>query len=197
MIFRNEFLRMIQSGRVKVAFRQWKRLSICEGKTLRTKIGVIRFKKVQEIEVSRISNKDAKLAGYTSLNDLMDDLSGVGSVYKISFELIGPDPRVELRSKTKFSAVEADQIIRQLRKMDTRGRVKWWIVPVLEQINSKQKNSSQISNELGLEQANLKLKIRKLKDLGLTMSFNAGYGISPRGRKVLRLYKTFLSKFEL
>jgi len=45
-----------------------------------------------------------------------------------------------------------------------------------------------LAAELNLERAPFKLNVRKLKNLGLTMSLETGYRISPRGEALLRAH---------
>jgi biotin operon repressor len=45
--------------------------------------------------------------------------------------------------------------------------------------------SSTLAEQLGRDRAELKVDIRKLKRLGLTISLERGYRISPRGQAVL------------
>jgi DNA-binding Lrp family transcriptional regulator len=46
--------------------------------------------------------------------------------------------------------------------------------------------STELSERIGLERAEFKNRVRKLKALGLTLSLDVGYRLSPRGEAVLR-----------
>ncbi len=46
--------------------------------------------------------------------------------------------------------------------------------------------STELAAELGRERAPFKLDVRKLKALGLTISLERGYRLSPRGEAYLR-----------
>jgi hypothetical protein len=47
--------------------------------------------------------------------------------------------------------------------------------------------STDLATKLSRERMWLKLNIRKLKNMGLTISHDVGYEISPLGREVLKL----------
>jgi len=42
-----------------------------------------------------------------------------------------------------------------------------------------------LAEEMGLETQPFKANVRKLKNLGLTLSFNPGYDLAPRGKAYL------------
>ena len=187
MIFRKEFLKKVKDGEVTIAFRQWKKLSISEGGKLKTS-GVILFKRIKVVTANQITKADAKKAGFLDIESLFKDLSGEGTIYKISFVLFGPDPRIKLRETTVLGLTEKQTLLKKLKSLDNRGSIKNWIKPVLNHLKKYPGSPSKtISNDLGLDQAQLKLNIRKLKNLGLTISLGTGYKISPRGQSILKL----------
>lgn len=49
--------------------------------------------------------------------------------------------------------------------------------------------AGELASLLGFEKEELKLKVRKLKELGLTESLQPGYRLSPRGRKALEMLR--------
>lgn len=182
MIFRKEFLAKIKKGEVTQAFRQWKKLSIKEGGTLKTSVGVLSFKSIKAISPDRITSLDAKKAGFENLEALKNDLSGEGTIYRITFSLIGPDPRLKLREKKALSKFEIEELKKKLNIS--------WVLPVMDFLESHPGEPSIVmAEELGLDQMKLKLNVRKLKNLGLTISLGTGYKLSPRGKIVLRLLR--------
>jgi DNA-binding IclR family transcriptional regulator len=46
--------------------------------------------------------------------------------------------------------------------------------------------AAELAGSLGRDRASFKADVRKLKELGLTESLEAGYRLSPRGRALLR-----------
>lgn len=187
MIFRKEFLEKIELKQVTIAFRQWKKLSISEGGTLKTPVGVIVFKKIKTVKESQITQSDVKNAGFLDLKSLLQDLSGDGSIYKIEFSLSGPDPRIELREATVLNQSEKERLLKKLHGLDSRGSMQGWVGPVLNFLMSNPGSPSrEMAHELGFDQMKLKLNVRKLKNLGLTISLGTGYELSPRGKVVLK-----------
>lgn len=188
MIFRKEFLKKIETGEVTLAFRQWKKLSISEGRTLKTPVGLILYKKIKAIKSKDIKKSDVEKSGFSELADLIRDLSGEGTIYRIEFVLHGPDPRIELRESTKLQAFEKEILLKKLSALDNSGAIKDWVTSVLNYIKLNPGHpSKEIAKELGHDQTKLKLNIRKLKNLGLTISLGTGYKLSPLGRVVLKL----------
>lgn len=47
-------------------------------------------------------------------------------------------------------------------------------------------SASTLAPDAGLETKPFKANVRKLKELGLTISHDVGYSLSPRGRALLR-----------
>lgn len=193
MIFRKEFLQKIKKGEVKIAYRRWIKLSVREGGTLKTSIGVIKFGKINVIDEKKLGEKEARLAGYDYLKDLMKDLSfrPEGKVYLIRFKLIGEDSRLKLRENIKLNSEEIEAVKEKLARLDKASRRGPWTKSVL-QILSKRPGvgSKLLALDLGIEDhLKLKLNVRKLKNLGLTISLGTGYKLSPRGELILKRLK--------
>jgi hypothetical protein len=71
----------------------------------------------------------------------------------------------------------------------TIDRMGSWAWPTLELIGGKPGvRAADLATELGMELAPFKLNVRKLKNLGLTMSLETGYRISPRGEALWRAH---------
>jgi hypothetical protein len=64
MIFRQKFLDGIRDGTVTLAFRRWRRPSVRAGGTLLTAVGQLEIVSVGEVAMTRISDADARRAGY-------------------------------------------------------------------------------------------------------------------------------------
>ena len=76
--------------------------------------------------------------------------------------------------------------MKRLSRMDARSGDGPWTARVLTAIQSHPKLvSNDLAAKLGVERNWLKPYIRKLKNLGLTISHERGYTLSPRGRRVL------------
>jgi biotin operon repressor len=78
----------------------------------------------------------------------------------------------------------------QLNKLDQFGKVGAWTTRVMFTIEKNPEvRAVYLAEELGLEKSWLKLNIRKLKNLGLTISHETGYSLSPLGQTFLNEQK--------
>lgn len=191
MLLNAKHLEGIASGKIKLAFRRWKKPTVKTGGRLRTRIGVLVIKAVDRISEKEISERDAKLAGFKSKAELLQDLgSRDGFLYRIRLSLAGPDERIALRTKRELSNVEWDELKKKLDRLDAHGIHGPWVAQFLSVVSlNPGVLSTTLASSLGLERKWFKEHMRKLKELGLTESLGIGYRISPRGETVLkRLY---------
>ena len=175
MRFRPRDLARIASGEVTLAFRRWEKPRVLVGSKLRTKIGVLEVTAVDK--VTRVTNRDAKAAGYESGQSVLDSFpKRTGDFYRIALHLAGPDPRVTLRELPPDDAVFA--------KLERMGE---WTYEYLQAIaDHPGKRAPDLAESFGRETAPFKRDVRKLKELGLTISLEIGYRLSPRGEAVLK-----------
>src|SRR5688500_3791361 len=75
MLFRLDILEGIRAGKVTVAFRRWKRPTVREGGTLRTRAGVLAFDRVRKTSARAITDSDARRAGYASRAVLLAEIA--------------------------------------------------------------------------------------------------------------------------
>jgi len=111
MLFRQRFLDGIRDGTVTLAFRRWRRPSVRSGGTLLTAAGQLSITSVDEVALTRISEADARRAGYTSREALLAELRArdEGKVYRIELGALRVDPRVALRQSASLSDTECDR----------------------------------------------------------------------------------------
>lgn len=186
----------IRDGRVTVQFRRWDTPRVKVGSTQMTSAGIIRFTRVAKVgDLERISDRAARDAGMKDAVTLRRALTrerrpserggkGGDTVYRINVEWVGEDPRIELRGKVP-DAAELAEIHRRLQRMEARRAVPW-VRDILAWIAD---NPRVVSTELaalrGVELLPMKADIRRLKTLGLTISHDVGYELSPRGAAYL------------
>lgn len=185
MLFKAAILEGIGAGRVDRAFRCWKAPTVKAGGTLRTAVGVLAIDRVSEIDLSEITEDEARRAGFAAREDAVRSLGGGtgGTLYRIEFHLAGPDPRDLLRASSALSPSELEAALDRLDHLDRRGA---WTRRVLALIGEKEgRTAAEIAEALALEKAALKRRVRLLKEMGLTESLQSGYRLSPRGRRLL------------
>jgi len=179
----------IHDGSITLAFRRWRRCQVVAGHHYRTGIGIVLAETVDVVTPADITPADARDAGFDSPRALIEDLRGDPALplYRIRLRpLDAPDPRVELAASATLTDSEAAAIAARLARMDRTSKRGPWTIQVLTTIASQPGVSSAIiAPELHWERADFKLHVRRLKELGLTISLDVGYRISPRGAAYL------------
>ena len=179
MLFRASDLDGIADGRITLQFRRWDKPRVKPGGSQRTRIGVVAFDAVKK--VTRVSDRDARRAGYASAEALDAAWSGRdGDLYRIELHLAGPDPRIALR--------ESEPAPEELQAIHARlARMGDWTYDYLRTIAERPGvRAPDLAASYGRETQPFKLDVRKLKELGLTESLPVGYRLSPRGEAVMR-----------
>ena len=189
MLFRQRFLDGIRDGTITLAFRRWRRPSVRSGGTLLTAAGQLSITSVDEVAMTRISDTEARRAGYTTREELLAELQrrDEGKVYRIELGALRVDPRVALRQSASLSETACDEIARRLLRLDERSPHGPWTRQTLDLIRSRPAvRAGDLCRLIGLELQPFKLNVRKLKALGLTESLEVGYRLSPRGAAFLQ-----------
>jgi hypothetical protein len=187
MLLKSHELARIRDGEVTLAFRRWRRPSVRTGGTLLTAIGQLEIARVSIVAESDLTREDARRAGYDSLTDLLRVLNErqEGAIYRIELGGIRPDPRVTLRASLPDEA-ELAAIQKKLDGLDARSPTGPWTRRVLQLLaDHSGVRAATLARRLGLEKLDFKARVRKLKTLGLTVSLETGYRLSPRGESVL------------
>ena len=187
MLLKLKTLEKIVSGDVTVVFRRWLRPTVKNGTKMYSSKGLLLIKKITKISLAQISEKDAKLAGHESRETLLKELRArsSGDYFRIDLSYRGADSRVELGRKTAFTKKEKENLLGKIAALEKRSGA--WVKIYLQCIRKNPGVRAQdIAAEFGEEALRLKAKVRKLKNLGLTISLDTGYEISPRGKEVLK-----------
>lgn len=185
MIFKVHQLNGIKSGSISLAFRRWEKPNVKKGSTMKTAVGVIIVHDVESISDERITQRDAVKAGYGDVATLLRDLAkGKGDIYKVTVGYLSEDPRLELRETINISESEFQNIKVKLERLDkTRGP---WTLKFLKLIKKyPERRAGDLAEMVQMDKLDFKLNVRKLKNLGLTVSHEIGYSISPLGSIVM------------
>lgn len=187
MMFTNAIARQIANGQVSVVYRRWAVARVTVGSLLHTTAGTVRIEAVDHTEIASLTEADAAAAGESTLDQLMHTFKGASSdpVFRVAVSYEGPDPRDKLSMTTVFSVEEHLQIGSRLERLDRRAAQPWTHQVLRTIANNPGRRARSLAEDLGFDPPALKLHIRKLKNLGLTLSLDTGYEISPRGRSYL------------
>jgi len=69
MLLKLDLLNDIKAGKVDLVFRRWNRPSVKAGGTLKTKVGLLAIKAVDDMEPSDVTEADAQRAGFKDIAD--------------------------------------------------------------------------------------------------------------------------------
>lgn len=189
MQFETKYRKGIAEGSVTLTFRRWKRPQAKAGNTYRTAAGRLVVDSVDVVEPAVITDEEALLAGYRSADDLRLDLRGDSSLpaYRVAFHPApDPDPRDELAAGSTLGASDQAAIARRLQRLDGASSSGPWTAVTLQLIAANPAvRAGDLAPRMNQELLAFKLNVRKLKDLGLTISLGAGYPLSPRGEAFL------------
>lgn len=178
----------VADGSVTLAFRRWTRPDVKAGSQFRTVAGVVRVEAVSVVDPAAISDDDARAAGWDGADRLRRQLDKVeaGETYRVRLSWAGPDPRVALRENAELSDDDVRDLDVRLERLDRASSHGAWTMATLALIGRRPHvRAPDLAAEMGRERDPFKIDVRKLKNLGLTQSFDVGYDLSPRGRAYL------------
>ena len=151
---------------------------------------MVEVETAEVVDPSSVDANQANEAGYGSVGDLLADLRGDPAmpVYRIRLRRVdAPDPRDELARSAALTEADVAAITAKLARMDRSSSRGPWTDAALALIADRPGVVSTVLAEtLGWDRQDFKLHVRRLKELGLTLSLNVGYRLSPRGESYLK-----------
>jgi len=177
----------LADGRITVTFRAWKRPQAKVGGRFHKGDLWFEVDTVTVVPVSSITRADARRAGEKDVAGVLKRLrhpDPATEVFRVSFHRIDPaGPPVE---EADLTADDVAELTRRLDRLDGASAAGAWTRPTLALIGTHPGVvSTTLAEILGRERFALKTDVRKLKRLGLTLSLEVGYELSPRGRAFL------------
>ena len=190
LLFKKAFWEGLTSGAITLTFRRWKKSHVRPGGRYRCHpIGVLEVDAVRLVPVSSITTRDAKRAGFPSLDALLAYLSELGAfdeateIHRVELHHGGDGDRVPTALEDQLTADDVQGIREKLARLDAKAP---WTMQTFALIEKHPRiPASQLAAKVGRETAAFKADVVKLKKLGLTQSFEVGYEIAPRGRAYL------------
>lgn len=174
MLFKQSQLDGIADGTIDLTFRRWDAPRVRAGSEQRTPAGVIAFDDVRVVK--DLTDEEARRAGWASRDAVIRQFARrTGDLYRIELHYAGRDPRAVLRETPPTPDLE--------RRVERMGP---WALEYLRLIAEHPGvRAPDLAAGLGMETRPFKLRVRRLKELGLTESLTTGYRLSPRGRAFL------------
>ena len=202
LLFQKRFQAGIVDGSVTTTLRQWEKSRVKPGGRYRVHpIGVIVVDSVEKVSIASITEQDAVGCGFTAKSELLEYLgryserSSVtpdGEVWRIDFHHGGEDDRIESALDRSISHELYVELRRKLEGYDKRSASGAWTRRTLKIIETNPRiAASKLAPKLRMETLPFKANVVKLKKLGLTMSFEVGYEVSPRGQAFIKRDRSF------
>jgi hypothetical protein len=193
VLFESRFHDGLRRGSIVLTFRLWPSARVVVGRRYRCKaLGFLEVDSVDKVRVGSIRPAEARKAGFEDAAALTEYLARVSRrsvseatrVWRVGFHFAGEDERPALARSTGPADVRA--VSAKLDEMDRRARGGAWAWRTLELIARNPRVVAwRLAPEMGQETRAFKTNVRKLKGLGLTLSLEVGYELSPRGAAVL------------
>lgn len=193
MLFKRDSHAGIANGAITLTFRNWKRPQAKLGGQYRVGAGLIEVDAIQQVPLDEITDSDAHHAGLADTAALGALLAPKGPaptaaqiVYRVAFHYLGSDTRPGPVTDATLDPDELAAIVEKLAAMDRRANAGPWIRATLEAIDARPRlPASKLASSLNRDTQPFKADVRKLKRLGLTISHDIGYELSPRGLTLL------------
>lgn len=186
MLFKARFHEPIRRGEITSTVRIWHRPRVVVGHRYAFAPGSIEVDRIHEIDFESITPALARRCGFASLVDLLKTAKhGAGErVFLIDFHYV--DEPVERAPRSLPSSTELADLLHRLDAMDRRATQPWTRQILRLIAKHPGTRAPDLADTLGRERDDFKRDVRKLKALGLTISLEVGYELSPRGRRVLQ-----------
>jgi hypothetical protein len=179
----------IADGTITLVLRRWDAPRAKVSGTQRTPAGTIRIDDIVEYPGShRVTAAQARAAGYPDAKSAQAALGRrpARHVYAISVSFLAPDERPALAADDGLSDTDIANIQARLQRWDTASHDGPWTRNYLELIAANEAvRAPDLATRVGLDVPRFKRRVRQLKGLGLTISLDVGYLVSPRGRAYL------------
>ena len=194
MLFKHAFHPAIAAGTITTTYRAWSSARVKVGNTYRLNAeGVVAVDEVMETLAAKITDTEAQACGFASRNELLGQLFRPGrgdpeaTVFRIRFHYRSAARDAMADVSANVSTQQLHELIVRLQKMDARSRAGPWTGATLALIHANpQVAASRLAPQLHMETPQFKGNVCKLKELGLTISYETGYAVTSLGARVLR-----------
>lgn len=188
MQFQQRFHAPIAAGEITCSVRIWRAPRVKVGGRYRVGAGAIEVTAIREPAIDDITPALARRSGFAGVVELLKVAKhGAGErVFLVDFRWLGARPPP---SPAEVDEAVADERIVRLQRMDDRADAPWTLA-VLRWIDRHPgTRAADLAAALDRDKATLKRDVRKLKALGLTVSLETGYSLSPLGSAIVRRWR--------
>ena len=182
----------LADGSITLTFRRWKRPQAKVGgrsRVPRTDI-VLAIDAVDRVLVADITDDEARASGAADrdavLKRLGKDVTPATEVWRIAFHRVPGDDGPSIADRDDLGLGDLADLDARLVRLDAASNHGPWTAQALQLIaDHPGVVSTTLAEAMGYDRPTFKLDVRKLKRLGLTVSLEVGYELSPRGRAYL------------
>lgn len=193
MQFKKAFKEQISRGELQRTYRLWKQPQVKVGGQYNIHpFGSIEVTAISTLAAAKLTNAAAKKSGFTDRTELLQVLkvdleTGGGEVLtQIDFRFLGKEA-VNQPDRSPQSKEEIEALLEKLRATEQRSSRGPWAFAALQMIAKHPgRRAPELAAMIKWETAPFKANVRKLKALGLTISLDVGYKLSPRGQLVFK-----------
>jgi hypothetical protein len=187
LLFQKRFFDGLLNGSISLTFRRWEKPHVKPGGRYRVHpIGIVQVDGLSIVDEKDLTDDDARKSGFKDLAELRGYLIVKDApLFKVTLHHAGDGDRVDLATEDELSPEDVAEIKKRLARFDKKSP---WTRKTLKLIAAHPRvAASKLAKKVKRETLPFKVDVRKLKKLGLTMSFEVGYELSPRGKKFLKL----------
>jgi hypothetical protein len=189
LMFTSEDHERVANSEITITWRLWKYAHVKAGKVYATNFpfgGSIVVEDVRAVPAGEITDSDAHEVGQPDAHALIvyarshtgREVSADTLLYRVRFHFDPKDP-----PKPEYSL---DEVAKRLDRLDKASRTGPWTLRALQLIEENPGVvSRELAPEMGMDRADFKLNVRKLKALGLTLSLTVGYELTELGLSYL------------
>jgi len=192
MLFRAGAHEGLARGDITRTFRTWKRPQVRPGGRYRAGAVDLIVDKLSQVRLRKITEDDARRSGFDDRSSLVDflatrqSLDDDSKVWRVDFHAVERETGPSIADDRELTDGDVEELVRRLDRLDAASSTGPWTRPTLALIaDSPGVVSTELAERVGRERAAFKVDVRKLKRLGLTISLDVGYRLSPRGEAFL------------
>lgn len=182
----------LERGEITRTFRTWSRPQVKVGGRYHAGRVDLMVDDLRQVPVRDIDDDDARASGFADREMLLTFLRGrhpvadTDAVWRVDFRAVERVDEPSLADDTELSGPDRDELERRLAKLDAASPTGPWTSTVLHLVaDNPGLVSTDLAEKMGRERGAFKTDVRKLKRLGLTISLDVGYRLSPRGEAFL------------